>query len=204
MNKYFLKKNFIMCIILIGLLVIAGCSSEAEQEPDPNDISQLGKYVPEFSYTNQHGEPFGSEDLAGQYWIANMIFTNCNTVCPPMTINMARLQEMLRDSGLSEVQLVSFSVDPANDTPASLKEFGEKLNADFSNWNFLTGYEQEEFADMAYETFMTIVENEPDSDQVQHGTSFYLIDPTGLVVRLIGGLDQPDEELINTIAKIVK
>ncbi|WP_219914242.1 SCO family protein, partial [Bacillus paranthracis] len=42
-----------------------------------------------FQFTNQDGKPFGTKDLKGKVWVADFMFTNCQTVCPPMTANMA-------------------------------------------------------------------------------------------------------------------
>ena len=37
------------------------------------------------------------------------------------------------------VRLVSFSVDPANDTPEAMAKFARKLDAEHAEWLFLTG-----------------------------------------------------------------
>ncbi len=36
------------------------------------------------------------KDLKGKVWVADFMFTNCQTVCPPMTANMAKLQKMAK------------------------------------------------------------------------------------------------------------
>src|SRR5690348_10031558 len=50
----------------------------------PPPLPVLGT-LPEFRFTNQYGQPFGSQELKGQVWIANFIFTRCPTVCPRFT-----------------------------------------------------------------------------------------------------------------------
>jgi protein SCO1/2 len=49
---------------------------------------------------------------------------------------MSELQEPLKNS---DVHLVSFSVDPAKDTPQVLRGYAEKLQAEAGRWDFLTG-----------------------------------------------------------------
>lgn len=184
-----------MILVLVLAIFLSACSS-GELE-NPNNWK-----VKDFTYTNQEGKPLSLEDLKGTVWVSDFIFTNCDTVCPPMTSNMAKLQEMLKEEGLEDVRLVSFSVDPEVDTPKALTEFGNKFNADYSNWDFLTGYKLEEIKEMALDTFHTIVEKPKDEEQVMHGTSFYLINQEGVVVRDYNGLDVPYEDIIKDIKTI--
>ncbi len=90
---------------------------------------------PKFELTNQDGQKFGSSELAGHVWVADFIFTQCAGLCPMMSARMQKLQSQLPGN----VWLVSFSVDPDHDTPAALKAYGEKYNAQDGRWYFLTG-----------------------------------------------------------------
>ena len=73
--------------------------------------------------------------------MANFIFNNCTQFCPVLTPRMGDLQEQLREDGLlgSRVALLSFSVDPENDSPDVLWEYSERYGADHDAWHFLTG-----------------------------------------------------------------
>ena len=104
---------------------------------------RIGKFD-EFSFIDQEENSFSKQDLKGKVWIANFMFTSCKDVCLPMTYNMSKLQKMLKDEGMQNVEFVSFSVDPEVDKPKVLKTFGDKFNVDYSNWHFLTGYKQKE------------------------------------------------------------
>jgi cytochrome oxidase Cu insertion factor (SCO1/SenC/PrrC family) len=77
--------------------------------------------LPAFRLTDQHGRPFGSQELAGRVWVASFIFTRCETVCPAVTRKMARIQDRTRNLEPA-LHLVSFSVDPEHDTPERLAE----------------------------------------------------------------------------------
>jgi protein SCO1/2 len=54
-----------------------------------------------------------------------------------MTGQMKSLQDSL-PSG-SGAKFVTLTTDPDNDTPAVMKKYGERFNADFNRWTFLTG-----------------------------------------------------------------
>src|SRR5699024_11486805 len=97
-------------------------------------------------------------DFFGEWLVADFVFTNCTTVCPPMTRNLSALQDTLDEKELNDkLQLVSFSVDPENDTPEALTEFSEEHNADLDNWTFLTGYDFEDIQKLSVDSFKSPV-----------------------------------------------
>jgi protein SCO1 len=91
--------------------------------------------VPDFKLTERSGRDVSRQDLAGQVWVADFIFTHCAGICPTMSANMRKLQDRLP----KEIRLVSFSVDPYNDTPEVLTEYANRYGADPERWLFLTG-----------------------------------------------------------------
>lgn len=188
-----MKRSRLMriCIFLTMASLLAACGGSGQKDA-------LNWEVRDFNFTNQDGETVSLADLEGDVWLAYFMFTSCRTVCPPMTANMAQLQQHIKDEGL-DVQIVSFSVDPEVDTPEKLKEFGGNVGADFTNWHFLTGYSFEEIQQLSKESFKALVEPEPESDQVMHGTKFYLVNQSGLVVEQYSGLEVPSDEIIADI-----
>ncbi|ARD47298.1 cytochrome c oxidase assembly protein [Sporosarcina sp. P37] len=164
-------KRLVPFMLLLTLL-IGGCSEPLER----------GKHVREFSFTDQDGKPFHSESLNGTPWIADFIFTNCTTICSTLTSEMADVQKDLKDRGI-DVNFVSFSVDPENDTPRALKDYIANFTEDESNWHLLTGYSQQEIEAFAREEFQSFVLKHESSTQVVHGTNFYLLDGEGYIIK---------------------
>jgi len=192
MEVNLMKKRFLFVTGLMTLLVIlAACGKDV-----PDDLDWE---VQDFTYTDQTNSEFGLSDLDGKVWIADLIFTNCETVCPPMTANMSQLQDKLAGADV-DVELVSFSVDPKRDTPEELMKFSEKFDADLSNWHFLTGYDNEEIKSFAESSFKTAVDADPNSDQFIHGTAFYLVNKDGVVVKKYSGVSNvPYEEIVDDV-----
>src|SRR5699024_4569196 len=116
----------------ILMLTLAACGGSQIE-------TNMSEEISDFEFTTQDNETFGLDDLKGKYWVADFVFTNCTTVCLPMTTNMSYLQDQINEEGLEDIELVSFSVDPDYDTPEVLKEYSEDYEADLSNWTFLTG-----------------------------------------------------------------
>lgn len=192
-----IKKGFFFIGVLAVILVIQGCS---EDLPIDENMSET---VNDFSFTNQNEESVSLDDLKGGWWIADFVFTNCETVCTPMTGNMTSLQEKLHDDD-ADVRLVSFSVDPDYDSPDVLKEYGEEYDADFSSWDFLTGYDFKTIKKLSIKSFRSLLqEPEEGDDQVTHGTNFYLVDPDGNIVKNYDGVNSKSkDEIVDDITKL--
>jgi len=93
--------------------------------------------VPQFELILQTGQPFDSKSLDGHIWIADFIYTTCEGPCPMMSHQMRGFQSATEST--PEVKLVSFTVDPAHDTPPVLAKYAQFFKADTSRWFFLTG-----------------------------------------------------------------
>jgi protein SCO1/2 len=149
------------CWIALGLsvLALAGCTASA-------GLPSYG-VVPDFSLTDQSSQPFLSANtLRGKVWIADFIFTNCAGPCPRMSAQMRQV-----DNALKDVKFVSFTVDPARDTPAVLAKYAQRYQAEPGVWYFLTG-SQPALHDLARNVFMLGDVN----GDLQHSTRFVLID----------------------------
>ena len=133
--------------------------------------------VPEFLLVERSGESTGLQDLRGKIWIADFIYTTCTDTCPLQTAAMAKLQEQWRDR--PELRLVSFTVDPAHDTPQVLSGYADKFKADAERWLFLTG-EKEQIAHLIQAGFhlsaAPLTEDDTQASVVLHSPRFVLID----------------------------
>ncbi len=182
-----------MLIGLISLMaVLAACGQEIE---DP-----LNWEIESFDYMNQNEEMVSLDDLKGKVWMADFVFTSCETVCPPMTYNMTKLNEALVEEGVEDVQFVSFSVDPTVDTPDKIQAFMADYDLAKADWQFLTGYSQEEIESFAQQNFKALVRKPSEGTQVDHATWFYLVDQDGKIIKAYQGFqDVPIEDIVSDI-----
>lgn len=138
-------------------------------------ISSYGT-VPSFQLVNQNGQPFGSAQLAGKIWIADFIFTSCPGPCPMISMRMSELQKPLDKTG---VHLVSFTVDPDKDTPEVLRDYAEKLQAQPTRWDFLTGPKSAIY-NLSHDGFKLAVADGSDEAGIPvHSTRMVLVDRHG-------------------------
>jgi protein SCO1/2 len=168
--------------VLVGALLIASLGayqlvSRAQSGSAKEKSGSLEVYgeIPDFTFTTQLGKPFTKDNMLGRVSIANFIFTRCPTVCPVFSMKMQRISEQLDAS----IQLVSFSVDPAYDTPERLAAFAAQYKADPKRWHFLTG-EENDVKNTVEGALKIAMEREGVDDQgvpdIVHGTHFVLFD----------------------------
>lgn len=96
--------------------------------------------VPEFSLTNEMNKPFGSKELKGRFYVASFAFTTCPSTCPKLMEKLDLVQKRIKGLG-TKAAIVTFTVDPQNDTPEVLFKFARKRHSNPFIWSFLTGSE---------------------------------------------------------------
>lgn len=90
-------------------------------------------------FTDQSGREVRIEDFKGKVVLMNFIYTSCpNKGCELMTLQFLRAQELLKNRVGKDLFLLSVSLDPAKDTPETLKQYAAKFKADPKGWLFLS------------------------------------------------------------------
>ncbi|EKN69485.1 electron transporter protein SCO1/SenC [Neobacillus bataviensis LMG 21833] len=178
--------------LVISVLLMAACGKK--------DIKDSVTWpLKDFTATTQDNKPLGLKDLKGKIWISDFMFTSCPDICPPMTSNMTKLQKMVKDEGLKDIEFVSFSVDPTVDTPEVLKRYAAQFGVDFNNWTFLTGYSQDFIEEYGPKNFKTIIKKVSEGN-VMHQPYFYLVDRDGNIKKTYKGNEEvPFDEIIGDI-----
>ncbi|UOB19539.1 SCO family protein [Macrococcus armenti] len=180
-------------LLLMSVILILSACSNSRLEPK----SLYGNTISEFSGTDDKGKEISNKDLKGKVWLVDFIFTNCETVCPPMTYNMSTVVDQLEKDGISskDYGILSFSVDPKRDTPAKMHEYINQHNPPKNVWRSVTNYDEKFIRQFAEENFKTIVVPPTETnDQATHGTSFYLVDQNGMIIKDYAGKDTGDKK----------
>lgn len=176
----------LLAALPLAALLLTGCAKPPL--PDYGD-------VPAFQLTDQLGRAFSSSALNGHIWIADFVFTNCEGPCPRMSSHMRSMQGKTDKS----VRLVSFTVDPARDTPQVLGSYAKKFDNDSSRWFLLTG-------DVATLNML-------DQDafklgsigaEIEHSTRFALVDQKGHIRGFYRIADDPENKIAHDIARLEK
>lgn len=209
-----MKSTFGLCLLLTGLALPAGAQAPA---PDPHaghegmhhpqpaapstekpsQANPAKGYFGEIPLVNQNGETMRlySDLIRDKIVVIDFMFTSCTGACPIMSNNFAKIQDWLGPRLGKDVHLISISVDPANDTPAKLKEYAARFKAQ-PGWYFLTGTKENVNAALA--KLGNAVDN-PEAHQ-----NLFLIgnDRTGLWKKAFG-LAEP-EALLPVVQSVVE
>jgi protein SCO1/2 len=184
-----MKLSAVLALVVAGAIAAAltACSQ-------PAPAFEILGHIPQFELTAQDGQPFNSQVLAGKIWVADFIYTTCPGPCPRMTSQMHDVENALLQ--VPDVRLVSFTIDPATDTPAVLAAYAKVHGASPAIWYFLTG------------PISTLQMLDRDAFKLgnidgtlQHSTRFTLVDRQG---RIRGYYDTSDASSIPKVISDAK
>jgi protein SCO1/2 len=189
-----------VALIAIGYLFVQSRQSRS-------DLPEYFQVQP-FMLTNQLGRAMDSRELAGRVWIADIIFTRCAGPCPRMTAAMENLADLF--PAQDDLRFVTLTTDPDHDSPAVLKTYAEKFNADPARWHFLTGPKPALKALATGSLKLGAEEKEKELQQDEddlfiHSTVFVLIDKAGKVRGFYESLEPGfQEKIVSDIKSLLR
>lgn len=104
----------------------------------PEVLMTLGK---DLVATNQDGEEVRLSDLKGKVWVGLEFFASCPQCAKRNYTDLLKIYGEFKDD--PNFHLVCITVDPETDGVEELQAYAEALEADSSNWWFLTGPKEE-------------------------------------------------------------
>jgi protein SCO1/2 len=171
----------LLVIALLGAYIIQRASRDRLALP------VLGQ-VPQFTFTERSGEPFGTKDFEGKISVVDFIFTTCPGVCPVMAERMSHLYKLYeRDN---QVQFVSISVDPETDSLPVLRQYATDHGVTDNRWLFLRG-PVEQVASVSEQGFKLPMGVLP----AGHSSRFVLVDSKGQI-RGYYSSDEDESQLL--------
>ena len=185
----------VLCLGIAALLALSASSRSAVQRvvdaaTDPLTPRQGFEemQIPAFSGRTQDDKAADESIFDGHVTVLSFIFTHCPLACPAMTSTVKGIADELKSES---VRFVTISLDPANDTPARLKEWGENYKADFARWTFINagpGVHKHILQDVFKEhlepdpAFQIAIDGGKTMDNIVHPTAIYLIGPDRKII----------------------
>lgn len=202
-----------LVILIICYFVVASCTSNSSKESqrvlpiygerELDEVIIDGKVtydtayhkVPNFRYLNQDSVWIDQTKVEGRVFVADFFFTTCPSICPKMTSQLKRLQILTND--IPEIHFLSFSIDPEKDQPETLRRYIEEYGVSKTNWDFLTG-DEEETHELGVKGFLVHAESDEDAPGgFAHSPSFVLVDREGLIRGIYDGTSTADVDRLN-------
>jgi protein SCO1/2 len=174
--------SLVRAAIGVGGLALAATLALVARSMRPRDRLPVLGTVPGFHLLDERGTAFTDGSMRGHISVVDFIFTRCASSCPHLTARMADLQSRLTPSA-SDVRLVSFSVDPENDTPQVLLKYAADAHADAARWSFVTGGvdDVEKAVVVGFKMSAAKIAKGANDYDVVHGDWFVLVDRKGTI-----------------------
>ena len=152
-------------------------------------LNQEKRKVADFLFLNQDSLFISNQDFNGKVFVAEFFFTRCPSICIEMNKNMKILDELYGDR--DDFGIASFTIDPENDTPTTLKKYSELIQVKSKNWHFLTGDKEDiyELSNKGFNIFSSI--NEAVEGGFEHQGFFALIDKDGYIRSRVNDFGTP-------------
>jgi len=175
----------------LRLAMLAGACAAGSAFAQPAPLKDL-------SLVDHRAQPLGAAQLAGHPTLLHFVFTTCSTSCPLQVAELAQVRQALPADVRAKVRFVSVTVDPLQDTPASLAAFAKKLDADRPGWHFVTGPGAHPLA----ERMQVLDAKRP--QPADHRTSLYLYDAQGALKQRYAGQPVDRARLVAEITHVTR
>ncbi len=195
--------------------VIDSTTGEVKMRKNPNPrwnepaLDTVFHTIPAWSLIDENGKAFSSTQMQGKIYVADFFFTRCTSICPKMSTQLTRVQDVFANN--PEVQLLSFSVDPTHDSPEKLQAYAQNYDAKPDKWHFLTGTRQQIYP-LAVKGYYIPVADASEYDKAVktpdetfiHSEKLILVDKQGYIRGFYDGTDKKDVDRLILEIKVLQ
>ena len=202
--------------IWIFVLVLCGCTREqsppvpavpAEPEVWNESLSweemidrwNDGDPIPNVELIDQNGKPFRLREYKDRYVFITFVYARgpVETMCPLTMVKTRQVQKKWADAkeagkaGKKELQFLTITLDPKNDTAPVLRMFAERFGVDYSNWTLAGG--PEKLVRKGLPSLFNVLAIPGPEGTIDHGVKAILLQP-GLMPKREDGWTWPDNQ----------
>ncbi|TAE80813.1 MAG: SCO family protein [Bacteroidetes bacterium] len=184
-------------------------------EPDGVTVKDTIYYqVPDFKVTNQRGETITQANVNQGIYLVNFFFASCKDVCPSMNRRLQQVynemedlaeknRNVAKDKGVkyseTPVSVISFTVDPENDTVPVLAAYANRMGIKGNNWHFATTDKENMFK--IGRGFLLPVSIEDKT--IDHSQQILLIDKQNRIRGMYDALDDAEMKRLKGEVKVL-
>jgi protein SCO1 len=153
-------------------------ASAAPSAPAATNVANPSSHpLMDVAFTNQMGQPVTLSGCRGQALAITFFFTRCPIpeYCPRLSKNFEEACAELKTmpNAPTNWHLLSVTIDPEFDTPATLRAYAKRYQHDPKHWSFLTG-PKDRIAELARESGVSM-----EQGLSSHNFRTLIIDPNG-------------------------
>ncbi len=199
-------------LIAIGILIFLFLFFNSKSElpiygpqdfnPELVDVSLQNSETPHtvanFTLMNQNRERITQADYDNKIYVTDFFFTRCPSICPIMSNNMGKLQQVFLEN--DEVMLLSMSVTPEMDSIPILKAYADRNGVIDAKWNITTGDKRHIYNLARKSYFAAVDEGDGGLQDFIHTPNFVLVDKKKRIRGVYNGTD--NDEILRLIDDI--
>lgn len=178
--------------MVVGFAFVAGATDRGRAFTTENlrrsEVARQPVSIPDFTVFDASGRRQSLRELLmreNRVWIVDFVYTRCQTVCTSLGTIFQQLQGEIVERGLqARVGLLSISFDPANDGPASLRDYALRMRMRPDAWRIVS-LDQTQDRRRLLETFGIMVVPAP-LGEFEHNAALHV---TNREARLVGIVD---------------
>ncbi len=177
--------------------------AQVSKELVDSTIQHIKKYhtISDFKLINQNGDTVTQNNYKGKIYVADFFFTTCQTICPKMTDNMAKIQEAIKND--PDVMLLSHTVTPTIDSVLQLKKYALQKGVIDSKWNLVTG-DKKQIYDLARKSYLVAKDVPYSPNDLVHTENFVLVDKKKRIRGFYDGTNPDEIEKLLHDLKVLK
>jgi len=114
--------------------------TRTREVPASEPSSPRASYFPNVRLRTHEGREvrFYDDLIHGKVVLITFMFANCDGICPTVTTNLRKVQDLLGERVGRDVFMYSITLKPKQDTPAALEHYA-RMHGIKPGWLFLTG-----------------------------------------------------------------
>ncbi|MBX7115783.1 MAG: SCO family protein [Myxococcaceae bacterium] len=160
---------------------------------------QANVFTLETHWRAEDGSDRAFSTLKGRPFVLAFIYTSCPGTCPLTTAKLKRLDAALK-AQKTPLPMVVVSLDPEHDTPQAVHHYRERYALEHAeHWSVFVG------AEAALRTLTQLLDfkyaQNPESKQIMHDNTVYLISRGGEVLTALSSLDDSSAPLLEQAAQ---
>ena len=192
---------------LLDQIVITEQAAPDYKPPAQYHVPEPGDRVPDFRFVNQHGRHISLAQFRGKALLVTFIYTRCplSDYCPRMSRNFAEIDKSLQaDKALyNRTHLLSLSFDPAYDSPAVLRSYGEAYTGNytrerFDHWDFAAP-PADELPSLLH--YFDVGATPGENHTITHSLSTAVIAPDGTIAQWYPTNDWTPADVLSALKK---
>jgi len=204
-KSFYIAAGVILIPVLVYFFLKAGNTSFKRlpylgERIAPDGINQKDTIyysIPDFEVTDQRGKKLNLASFQNKIFIANFFFASCQEVCPAMNKKLAVVYDKFKE--FSEIEFVSFTVDPENDNTSVLFEYSKKYKADPKIWHFVST--NMEATSKIGQGFLLPISKEDKT--IDHSQQLILVDKEKHIRGVYNSFDEEDMKRLNDELKVL-